>query len=82
MAMGKVRGRRAATTIPAGDVVKVVSDPAEEPVMVDVLWNGRPFMVFTGDLKEHAEELPESFDPFPRRPGSGRKHINNRLLKC
>ena len=61
MAMGEVRGRRATATIPAGDVVRIIHDPAEEPVLVDVVWNGRPFVVFAADLKENAEELPESF---------------------
>ena len=51
-------GRRTTVTIPAGEIVKVVSGPSGEG-LVDVLWNGQIFDMFEIDLQLRGEELPD-----------------------
>ena len=51
-------GQHATVTIPAGEVVKVVSDP-DSRFMLDVLWDGRVVGMFLADLEARGEEVAE-----------------------
>jgi hypothetical protein len=50
-------GKKMATTIPAGDRVRVTGSPAAESPYLIVLWEGRPCEVFTVDFDERAEPV-------------------------
>jgi hypothetical protein len=52
LAMGDENGKRVAVTIPAGDIVKLVSKPSPWDKMVDVLWEGRVVAMYAIDLKQ------------------------------
>jgi hypothetical protein len=49
---------RIAVTIPAGQLLKVLSGPRpDDRRMVDVLWGDRTLVVFTEDLDRRGEEV-------------------------
>jgi hypothetical protein len=43
-------GRRALVTIPQGSLISIIGPVAEEPEMVDILWDGQTARMFTSDL--------------------------------
>jgi hypothetical protein len=49
---------RVAASIPAGQLLRVLSGPRpDDRRMVDVLWGDRTFVVFTEDLEQRGEEV-------------------------
>jgi len=60
LAANDVNGKLVLTTIPAGDIVKVVADLSDGSRMVEVLWKGRTLLMFAGDLKRRAIEVNEA----------------------
>jgi hypothetical protein len=58
LAIGDVNGKRVAVTIPAGDIVKLVSNPSPWDKMVDVLWEGRRVAVYAIDLRLRGVAAP------------------------
>jgi hypothetical protein len=48
--------RKYIVTIPAGDILKVVTGPSSEDNLADVPWEGRRRVTFVGDLKRRAIE--------------------------
>jgi hypothetical protein len=51
-------GNRIATTIPAGQTIRVLSGPRpDDRRMVDVLWGERTLVMFTEDLERRGEEI-------------------------
>jgi hypothetical protein len=52
-------GKRLVATIPAGDVVNVVSGPHNGDRMLDVLWNGQAVAMFVIDLEARGEEIAD-----------------------
>jgi hypothetical protein len=49
---------RVAVTIPAGQLLKVLSGPRPDDMrMVDVLWGDRTLVVFTEDLERRGQEI-------------------------
>jgi ribosomal protein L21E len=59
LAANDLNGKLALTTIPAGDIVKVVADPSDGAGMLNVFWRGRTLVMFALDLKQRAIELKE-----------------------
>lgn len=67
LVIGGVDGKRVAISIPAGAVVKVVADPSDKVVanpsnedrMIDVLWEGRTFVMFAIDLERRGTQIAE-----------------------
>jgi hypothetical protein len=59
MAVETVNGKRMAVTIPAGEIIKVVSNPRHGDRMMDVLWNGHEVMMFAIDVQERGTEMME-----------------------
>ena len=58
LALETVNGKRSATAIPNGAILKVVSGPSGEgDRLVDVLWEGRTVAMFVVDLKERGREI-------------------------
>jgi hypothetical protein len=52
------RYNRIAVTIPAGQLLKVLSGPRpDDRRMVDVLWGERTLVVFAEDLERRGEEI-------------------------
>jgi hypothetical protein len=51
LAIGDVNGKRVAVTIPAGDIVKLITNSNPGNKMVDVLWEGRTVAMYAIDLK-------------------------------
>jgi hypothetical protein len=51
LGIGDANGKRVAVTIPAGDIVKLVTNPSPWSKMVDVLWEGRVVAMYTIDLR-------------------------------
>lgn len=53
-----VDGNRVAKTIPAGQLLKVLSGPRpDDRRMVDVLWGDRTLVLFVEDLEQRGEEI-------------------------
>lgn len=50
-------GKKTATTIPAGDRVRVATSPAADSQNLTVVWEGRRCEVFTVDFEERAEPV-------------------------
>jgi hypothetical protein len=59
LAANDLNGKLALTTIPAGGIVKVVADPGDGAGMVEVLWEGRTFLMFAIDLERRGTEVSE-----------------------
>jgi hypothetical protein len=60
LALGTVDGNRRAIIIPAGAVVKVVSDSAGDGnQMLDVFWERQILTVFAYDVDVHGTEIAE-----------------------
>jgi hypothetical protein len=59
LAANDLNGKLALTTIPAGDIVKVVAGPSDQAKMVEVLWEGRTFVMFAIDLQRRGTEVSE-----------------------
>ena len=52
-------GRKFTVTVPAGEVLKVVSGP-DTNGMLDVLWNGGIAEIFLVDLESRGDEIAEA----------------------
>ena len=50
-------GHRVAVTIPQNAIVTVFNGPLDDNRMVDVLWEGKPIMMFTQDLRNRGERV-------------------------
>jgi hypothetical protein len=59
MAIDTVEGKRLAVTIPAGEIIKVISGPRHGERMMDVLWDGRVVQMFAADVSERGTEIAE-----------------------
>jgi hypothetical protein len=58
LAIHIVDGTRVAVTVPAGDLIKVVSGPKNyDDRMVDVLWRGEIVVMFAIDIQERGKEI-------------------------
>ena len=57
LAIGDLKGKRMIVTIPAGDIVKLVSKPSLWDKMVDVLWEGRMVAMYAIDLRLRGSSL-------------------------
>ena len=55
-------GNRRSLTIPTGSTVTVRDGPLDVDgnQLVDVTWGGTELMMFTQDLRDHAEPIPDS----------------------
>ena len=51
------QGERIPVTIPSGAVIKVVRDPHDGNRLLDVVWDGKPVMMFTQDVRERGEQV-------------------------
>ena len=54
-----VDGKREGVTVPAGAIIKVISGPTGGDRVVDVLWEGRMFVMFAVDLSECGIEITD-----------------------
>jgi hypothetical protein len=57
IAMFQEDGRYVAHTVASGTVVEVCGDPLDGDRLVEVIWDRRPAMMFTQDLRSRAERL-------------------------
>jgi len=48
-------GRHVADTVPAGAVIEINSDTFDGDKLLEVVWNGKPVLMFTQDLRKRAE---------------------------
>jgi hypothetical protein len=55
-----VNAERVALTIPAEQIVEVISGPSDSDQTVNVLWNGHAVVMFDIDLRNRGEELANS----------------------
>jgi hypothetical protein len=55
-------GNRRSLTVPTGSTVTVREGPldVDDNQLVDVTWGGAELMMFTQDLRDHAEPIPDS----------------------
>jgi hypothetical protein len=70
-----VDGERVTVMIPAGTIVKVVSDSCEGTRMVDVLTDGRIFVMFALDVIERGDEITDR----PLAPVADSESIRRKL---
>ena len=57
MALFKRDGRHMAETVPEGSIVEIDSDTFDDNKLVDVLWVGKPVMMFSEDLRSRGEAV-------------------------
>jgi hypothetical protein len=48
-------GRNSAVLMPEGAVIEVIEGPFHGTRLMDVRYDGKPIMMFTNDMKDHAE---------------------------
>ena len=51
LAIGDLNGKLVSVTIPAGDIVELVTSPSPGDQIVDVLWEGRMVAMYAIDLR-------------------------------
>ena len=56
-AVRSLDGRRIPVQVPIGAVVTLIDGPLNGNRLVDVMWRGTEFMMFTQDLRQRAEPL-------------------------
>jgi hypothetical protein len=54
---------RIAESIPNGEIIEICHEPDEGSRMIDVLWEGRPMMMFIQDLLDRGEEVLDNDQP-------------------
>ena len=59
LAVDFIDGKRRAVTVPAGEVIKVVSGPTDGDGMVDVLWSGHVVTMFEIDVNVRGTEIAD-----------------------
>ena len=60
MAISAQDGTRATFMVPVNAIVSISEDPREGDRLIDVIWNGEPFLMFTQDLRQRCEPVDES----------------------
>jgi len=55
MALFERNGRHMAETVPVGAIVEIDTDTFDGNRLVDVIWVGKPVMMFTQDLRTRGE---------------------------
>jgi hypothetical protein len=60
LAVGASEGTKTATYLPEHAIITVKSGPTKtDSRMVEVLWDGRPLIMFVEDIQERGEEVSE-----------------------
>src|SRR5580765_6663489 len=54
-----IDANRVAVKIPAGSLVRTISEVNANDLMVDVQWEGRPYTMFVRDLKDRGKPVDE-----------------------
>ncbi len=57
IAMSHDDGRGVAYTVSVGAIVELRDGPLDGDKLVEVMWNGKPVMMFTQDLRLRAERI-------------------------
>jgi hypothetical protein len=57
MALFERNGRHMAETVPVGAIVEIDTDTFDGNRLVDVIWVGKPVMMFTQDLRTRGESI-------------------------
>jgi hypothetical protein len=65
MAISAQDGTRATFMVPVNAIVSISEDPREGDRLIDVVWNGEPFLMFTQDLRQRCELIEESSGDHP-----------------
>ena len=60
MAISAQDGTRTTFMVPVNAIVSISEDPREGDRLIDVIWNGEPFLMFTQDLRQRCEPVDES----------------------
>jgi hypothetical protein len=60
MAICTKNGTRATFMVPVNAIVSISEDPREGDRLIDVIWNGEPFLMFTQDLRQRCEPVDQS----------------------
>jgi hypothetical protein len=53
-------GRHVANTVPAGSVIEIKGETFDGDKLLEVIWDGKPVMMFTQDLRKRAEPAKDS----------------------
>jgi hypothetical protein len=62
--------KRKSVLIPAGAVIEIQGGPVPGGRLLDVSWKGNTFLMFSEDIQEHGEPMPNRDAAF--RPASSR----------
>lgn len=52
-----VDGQHRPITLPSDAIVELVSAPTDGDRLVEILWNKRPLLIFTQDIRSRGEEV-------------------------
>jgi hypothetical protein len=57
MAFASSNGDRTPTLVPVNAIVAISEDPREGDRLIDVVWNGKEYVMFTQDLRQRGERI-------------------------
>ena len=57
MAFASSDSDRTAIVVPVNAIVAISEDPHEGDRLVDVLWNGKDYVMFTQDLRQRGQQI-------------------------
>jgi hypothetical protein len=57
LGLEKLQGKRCATTIPEGALIRILGPAPEDQRMVEVLWLGQHLAMFLIDIEERGEQV-------------------------
>jgi hypothetical protein len=63
--LGVATATRIAERVPEGAIIEIRVEPEESSRLIDVIWEGRPMMMFMRDLLDRGEELLDDADDWP-----------------
>jgi hypothetical protein len=57
MAIASADGKRITVTIPTDGIVVAAEDALDSDRLVDVIWNGKPYLMFSQDLRDRSDPV-------------------------
>ena len=59
MAILSSEAERTWATVPVGAIVSISEDPREGDRLIDVIWNGKRYVMFAQDLRDRGEPVDQ-----------------------
>lgn len=60
--LGIFSATRLATAVPEGSIIEIPTAPLRDARLIDVIWDGKPMLMFIQDLRERSEIVSDAVD--------------------